>query len=143
MQTTTRTRKSARKTHCTCCLIPACNLPLAEALDAGEAMLTIIPDRSDLPVSSYTVKRLADMEGRTLGFRLTRLAEYIINRKVYDIDVSQSWGWACHCPDAQFQGRECKHCRSLRACLAANGIEISAPKPVPAPVPTVCTFDDP
>jgi hypothetical protein len=143
MQTTTRTRKPARETHGTCRLIPACNLPLADALNAGEATLTIIPDRSDLPVSSYTVQRLADKEGRTLGFRLTRLAEYIVDSKIYDIDVATSYGWLCDCPDAQFQNRECKHCRSLRACLKAAGVEVSAPKPVPAPVPTVCTFDDP
>jgi hypothetical protein len=141
MQTTTRTRKPARETHGTSRLIPACNLPLAEALDEGEAMLTIIPDRPDLPVSSYTVQRLADKEGRTLGFRLTRLAEYIIDRKVYDIDITQAWGWTCDCPDAMFQGRACKHSRSLRACLKAADIEVSSPKP--APVPTVCTFDDP
>jgi hypothetical protein len=143
MQTTTRTRKPARETHGTCRLIPACYLPLTDSLDAGEAMLTITPDRSDLPVSSYTVQRLADKEGRTLGFRLTRLAEYIIDRKVYDIDVTTSYGWLCDCPDAQFQGRECKHCRSLRASLKAAGIEVAAPKPVPAPAPSVCEFDDP
>jgi hypothetical protein len=55
-------------------------------------MLTITPDRSDLPVSSYTVLRLTDKEGRALGFRLTRLAEYIVDRKTYDIDVSTSYG---------------------------------------------------
>jgi hypothetical protein len=122
MQTTTRTRKPARETHGTCRLIPACNLPLAEALDAGEAMLTILPDRKDVPATSYTVKRLADDEGRTLGFRLTRLAEYIVDRKVYDIDVTTSYGWLCDCPDAQFQNRECRHCRSQhRRCSRLAG----------------------
>jgi hypothetical protein len=80
MTTTTRTRKPARETHGTCRLIPACDLPLPEALDAGEAMLTIHPDRKDVPATGYTVRRLADKEGRTLGFRLIRLAEFIIDR---------------------------------------------------------------
>jgi hypothetical protein len=129
MTTTATTRKPTRETHGTCRLIPACNLPLPEALDAGEAMLTITPARSDLPVSSYTVLRLQDKAGRTLGFRLTRLAEYIVDKKVYDVDVTSSYGWTCDCPDAQFQSRPCKHCRALKAGLTAAGIALSEPKP--------------
>jgi hypothetical protein len=139
MQTTTR--KPARETHGTTRLIPTGNLSLTEALDAGEAMLLITPDRG-FP-TSYTVKRLADKGGRTIGFRLTKLTAYILDRKLYDIDITTSYGWLCDCPDAQFQNRECKHCRSLRASLKAAGIEVSAPKPVPAPAPSVCEFDNP
>src|SRR5215472_13488845 len=86
MTTTTRARKPARETHGTCRLVPACNLPLAEALDAGEAMLTILPERGE--PTSYTVLRLADEDGRTIGFRLTRLTQFIVDRKLYDIDVT-------------------------------------------------------
>jgi hypothetical protein len=120
-------RKPARETHGTCWLIPACNLPLSEALDAGEAMLTIIPERGE--PTSYTVLRLADEGGRTLGFRLTRLAAYIVDRKLYDIDVTGGYGWCCDCADAQFRGNgTCKHTRSLMAALAKNGISVATPK---------------
>ncbi len=138
--TATKTRKPARETHGTCRLVPACNLPLPAALDAGEALLSIIPERGE--PTSYTVLRLSDPDGQTVGFRLTRLAAFIVDRKVYDIDVTPGYGWQCDCPDAQFQNRECKHVRSLRAALAAAGITLPAPKRQ-QPAPCVVEFDDP
>lgn len=135
---TNRTRKPARETHGICRLIPACNLPLADALDAGEALLSINPERG--AAANYTVQRLADGDGRTAGFRLTKLAWYIVDRKVYDIDVTPGYGWQCDCPDAQFQNRECKHVHSIRAALAAAGIAVATPQRRQAePV----AFDDP
>jgi hypothetical protein len=140
--TATRTRKPARETHGTCRLIPACNLPLPAALDAGEAMLSIIPERGE--PTNYLVQRLSDPDGETVGFRLTRLAAFIVDRKVYDIDVTPGYGWQCDCPDAQFQNRECKHCKSLRACLTRHSILVpapkrqqAAPKPEAKPLPPV------
>jgi hypothetical protein len=121
-----RTRKPARETHGTCRLIPACNLPLPAALDAGEAMLSIIPEHGE--PTNYLVQRLADPDGQTVGFRLLRLAAYIVDRKLYDIDVTGGFGLRCDCPDCEFRSRECKHIRSLRAALAAAGITIPAPK---------------
>jgi hypothetical protein len=133
--TKTKTRKPARETHGTCRLIPACELTLAEALDAGEAMLSIVPERGE--PTNYTVLRFADKDGSTVGYRLTRLTAFIVDRKVYDIDVTPGYGWQCDCPDAQFQNRECKHCKSLRACLTRSGISIATPKPEAKPAPQV------
>jgi hypothetical protein len=120
-----RTRKPARETHGTCRLIPACNLPLPAALDAGEAMLSILPEVGE--PTSYTVLRLSDPDGRTVGFRLTRLAAFIVDRRLYDIDVTPGYGWQCDCPDAQFRSWECKHVHALRAALTRAGITIAAP----------------
>ena len=116
LTTTPKTRKPARETHGTCRLVATGNLTLAAALDAGEAMLTISPDRGG--PTNYTVQRLTDNDGQTAGYRLTKLTPFIIDRKVYDIDVTSGFGWQCDCPDAEFQSRECKHARSLRAALA-------------------------
>ncbi len=123
---TTNPMKQDTVRHGTCRLDPACNLPLADALDAGEAMLTIYPERGD--AANYTVQRLRDADGGTVGFRLTRLAWYIVDRKVYDIDVTPGYGWQCDCPDAQYRSQECKHVRSLRAALTQAGIDVPAPK---------------
>jgi hypothetical protein len=123
---TPKTRKPARITHGTCRLAPTGNRTLAAALDSGDALLTITPETGR--PTNYTVLRLADHDGRTVGFRLTKLTPYIVDRKIYDIDVTPGYGWQCDCPDAQFQGRECKHCHALRAALAKNGIKIAAPQ---------------
>lgn len=120
-----KTRKPARETHGVCRLSPACNLPLPQALDAGEAVLTLRPERGDS--TSYQVQRLADPDGCTVGFRLMKLTWYIVDRKFYDIDVTGR-DWLCDCPDAQFQNRECKHCHALRAALKAAGIEVVKPQ---------------
>jgi hypothetical protein len=123
---TPKSRKPARETHGVCRLCPACNLTLPQALDAGEVVLSIIPERGN--PANYVVKCLADPDGATVGFRLMKLAWYIVDRKVYDIDVTPGYGWQCDCPDAEFQGRECKHVRSLRAALANAGIQIAKPQ---------------
>jgi hypothetical protein len=122
-------RKPARETHGTCRLLQP------EALDTGDALLVLYPERGQ--PTSYTVLRLADKSGRTLGYRLTLLADFIMDRKIYDVDISQPWGWTCDCPDAQFRSRECKHVRALRCALKAAGISsVQKPetKPQPAPV---------
>jgi hypothetical protein len=139
MTTATQTR-STTLTHGTCRLIPACALPLPQAIDAGEAMLTLYPTNGK--PASYLVQRLADPDGGTVGFRLTRLAAYIVDRKVYDIDVTPGYGWQCDCPDAQYHGHACKHVRALRAALAHAGL-VAAPPQRQGPVPPVCAFDDP
>src|SRR5262245_60131695 len=123
---TRQTRKPARDTHGTCRLIPACNLPLPAALDAGEAMLSILPE--DGAPTNYLVQRLADPDGHAVGFRLLKLAWCLADRELYDIDIATGFGWLCDCPDAQFRSRECKHARSLRSALAKAGITVSAPK---------------
>jgi hypothetical protein len=121
-----KTRKPARVTHGTCRLAATGNLTLAAALDSGDALLTLTPENGK--PTNYTVQRLADGDGRTVGFRVTRLTQFIVDRKVYDIDVTPGYGWQCDCPDAEFQSRECKHVRALRAALATNGITIAAPQ---------------
>jgi hypothetical protein len=131
---TRRTRKPARVAHGTYNLISTGNLPLTAALDSGDAMLTIHPETGKS--ANYTVKRLTDGDEKTVGFRVTKLTPYIVDRKAYEIDISPESGWQCDCPDAQFQNRECKHVRSLRAVLAKKGITIAAPqrqhlKPMP------------
>jgi hypothetical protein len=123
------TRKPARETHGTCRLL------YPESLDTGDALLVIYPERGQ--PTSYTVLRLADKNGPTLGFRLTRLADYLVDRKVYDVDISQPWGWTCDCPDAQFRSRECKHVRALRCALKAAGVSATQkPEPQPQPAPS-------
>jgi hypothetical protein len=137
MTTTTKPRQSVKPasvTHGTCRLVAAGQLPLSEALDSGEAMLTITPEHGE--PSSYTVQRLADSDGRTVGFRLTRLAWLIADRKLYDIDTTAAFGWQCDCPDAQFRNRECKHVHALRNALARNGVAVPFPqKQQPAALP--------
>jgi hypothetical protein len=129
-KTKTKTRKASQTTG-TCKLIATGGLSLADALDSGNALLAIYPEKGE--ASSYTVERLGD-KGRVTGYRLTRLAEYIVDRKTYDVCVTEPWGWTCDCPDAQFRSRECKHARSLRAALNAAGIT-STQKPEPQPQP--------
>jgi hypothetical protein len=119
MTTATKTRKPARQTHGSCFLQATGNRTLTQALDSGDAMLTLHTDKA---VTNYLVQRLADPDGETVGFRLLKLAPYIVDRKLYDIDLTQSYGWQCDCPDALFQNRECKHVRSLRAALAKNAV---------------------
>jgi len=138
--TVTRTRKPARVTHGACRLAATGNLTLAAALDSGDALLTITPETGK--PTNYTVLRLADGDGHTVGFRMTKLTPYILDRKEYDIDVTPGYGWQCDCPDAQFQNRECKHVHALRAALARNGITVAAPQRQQVNVdPT--EFDDP
>ncbi|MHB1426706.1 MAG: hypothetical protein ACYC3I_26405 [Gemmataceae bacterium] len=83
--TATRTRKSARVTHGKCFLRSAGNRTLTQALDSDGALLTLHTDKG---ATNYTVQRLTDPDGATVGFRLTRLTAYIVDRKVYDIDVT-------------------------------------------------------
>ncbi len=126
MVTATKSRKSvkpARETHGTCYLKATGNLTLEQALDSGDALLTVHTDRC----TNYTVLRLSDPDGETVGYRLMKLTDYIIDRVVYDIDVCCGKDWLCDCPDATYQQRECKHVRALRAALASNGIVIPAP----------------
>ncbi len=142
MTTATNAPQSTQTTarHGTCRLIPTGNLSLADALESGDAMLAIYPERGE--AANYTVQRLADADGRTVGFRLTRLAWYIVDRKLYDIDVTPGFGWRCDCPDAQYRSHECKHVRSLRAALAQAGIDVPQPqRQEPAADPM--EFDDP
>ncbi|MHB1426564.1 MAG: hypothetical protein ACYC3I_25670 [Gemmataceae bacterium] len=136
--TTTKTRKTARVTHGKCFLRGTGNRTLAQSLDSDGALLTLHTDKG---ATNYTVQRLTDPDGATVGFRLTRLTAYIVDRKVYDIDVTLGYGWQCDCPDAQYQNRECKHVRSLRAALAHAGIPVAAPRQQPARVDD--DFDNP
>lgn len=129
---TTATRKPARETHGTCRLTAACPLALPAALDAGEALLIITPERGD--PTTYTVLRLADKDGRTVGYRLTRLAWFVVDRKVYDIDLAGGFGPSCDCPDAQFRSRECKHVRCLLAALKHAGVRVEVSRPAAPPV---------
>lgn len=131
MGTITRTRsprKPAKETHGKA-FISTGNLTIQEALDRGELLLTLHTDTC----TNYLVQRLSDPDGETVGFRMMKLTDYIVDRKVYDIDVCCGKDWLCDCPDAQFQNRECKHVRSLRAALASNGITVGTPKPEPKP----------
>jgi hypothetical protein len=101
------------QTHGVCFLKATGSLTLEQALDRGEALLTIHTERA----TNYLVLRLTDPDGDTVGYRMVKLADFIVDRKVYDIDVTMGYGWQCDCPDAVYQSRECKHCRSLRAAL--------------------------
>ncbi len=121
---TRKTRKPALEAHGTCYLKATGNLALEQALDSGNALLTVHTERC----TNYLVQRLTDPDGETVGFRLMKLTDYIVDRKVYDIDVNPGYGWQCDCPDALYQNRECKHVRALRAALASNGNMVAAPK---------------
>lgn len=132
-------RKPARETHGTCYLTHHGYPTLERALDSGNALLTIHAQRC----TNYLVQRLSDPDGETVGYRLMKLTDYIVDRKIYDIDITLGYGWQCDCPDAVSQDRECKHVRSLRAALAANGIAIHAPKPEAKPVGCCFACDKP
>ncbi len=121
MTTLTKTRKtakSARETHGTCYLKATGKLTLEQALNSGDALLTVHTERA----TNYLVQRLTDPDGETVGFRLMKLADYIVDRKLYDIDITPGYGWQCDCPDAQFRNHECKHVRALRAALTQNEV---------------------
>jgi hypothetical protein len=120
---THKTRQPARETHGTCYLKATGNLTLQQALDSGDALLTIHTERC----TNYTVQRLADPDGETVGFRLIKLTDYIVDRQIYDIELAGK-ELRCDCPDATFQERCCKHARALRAALAGNGINLNAPQ---------------
>jgi hypothetical protein len=127
MVTATKSHKSvkpARRTHGTCYLIATGNRTLEQALDSGDALLTVHTDRC----TNYLVQRLIDSDGETVDYRLMKLTDYIVDRNVYDIDVTLGKDWLCDCPDAQFRNHECKHVRALREALASNAIVISAPQ---------------
>jgi hypothetical protein len=123
--TATRTnRKPAREAHGKCFLKPTGNKTLEQALDSGDALLSVHTERC----TNYLVQRLTDHDGETVGFRMMKLTDFIVDRKVYDIDVTLGKDWVCDCPDATFQNRACKHARALRAALASNGIIPNAPQ---------------
>jgi hypothetical protein len=127
MAMATKSRKSvkpAHETHGICYLKATGKLNLEQALDSGDALLTVHTDRC----SNYLVQRLTDPDGETVGFRMMKLTDYIVDRKLYDIDITLGRDWLCDCPDAQFRNHECKHVRALRAALASNGIVIRAPQ---------------
>ena len=90
---------------------------LAAALEAGDALLTVHNGNC----TNYTVRRLTDQDGETIGYQLTKLTDYIVDRKVYDIEVTGN-GMRCNCPDATFKRHECKHVRALRAALTRHGL---------------------
>jgi hypothetical protein len=117
--------KPARETHGTCYLKATGNLTLQQALDSGDALLSL---HTDDGCTNYLVQRLTDPEGETVGYRMMKLTDFIVDRQVYDIDISSGFGWICDCADCQFRNRECKHIRSLRAALTQNGITLPAPK---------------
>jgi hypothetical protein len=116
-------RKPAREAHGKCYLKATGNLTLQQALESGDALLTIHTERC----TNYTVQRLADPDGETVGFQLVKLTDYIVDRQIYDIELAGK-ELRCDCPDATFQSRECKHARALRASLAGNGINLNAPQ---------------
>jgi hypothetical protein len=99
-------RKPAREAHGKCFLKPTGNRTLEQALDSGDALLTVHTERC----TNYTVQRLADPDGETVGFRLVKLTDYIVDRQIYDIELAGK-ELRCDCPDATFQNRECKHAR--------------------------------
>jgi hypothetical protein len=73
--TATKTnRKPAREARGTCYLKATGNLTLQQALDSGDALLTIHTERC----TNYTVQRLADPDGETVGFRLVKLTDYMV-----------------------------------------------------------------
>jgi hypothetical protein len=79
-------RKPARVTHGTCRLAPTNGLTLDASLESGDALLTITPETGK--PTNYTVLRLSDSDGRIVGFRLTKLTQFIIDQKTYDVDVT-------------------------------------------------------
>jgi hypothetical protein len=133
MATATRqTRKPARVTSGTCSIKATGNRTLEQALESGDALLTLHTHTC----TNYTVQRLSDPDGDTVGYRLMKLTDYIVDQQCYDLEVT-GYGLVCDCPDATFQQRECKHARALRAALVKNGITISAPQrqnPAPTPI---------
>jgi hypothetical protein len=86
---TRKTRKPARETHGKCFLKPTGNKTLEQALDSGDALLTLHTDCC----TNYTVQRLTDPDGETVGFRMMKLTDFIVDRKVYDIDVCCGPHW--------------------------------------------------
>ena len=139
MTATRKPRKPARETHGTRYLKATGKLMLEQALDSGNSLLSVHTERS----TNYVVQRLSDPDGETVGFRMMKLTDFIVDRKVHDIDVCCGKDWLCDCPDAQFQSRECKHVRALRAALASNGITVSTPKLQPALQSADMEFDNP
>lgn len=82
--------------------------------------------------TEYDLGAFLDNDGTIHGFGLAKDDD-----EVYAIDVTPGYGWQCDCPDAQFRGRECKHCKAVRAALKQVGIEVATPKrqqPAPQPV---------
>jgi hypothetical protein len=106
--------KPARETNGTCFLTSG-RLTLAEALDKGEALLTLHTSTC----TNYTVLRLSDPDGETVGYRLVKLTDYIVDRQVYDIDIVGK-DLVCDCPDACYRDRACKHARALKAVLTRH-----------------------
>src|SRR5262245_59594783 len=86
-------------------------------------LLELTLDRKD---TAYAVHRLFT-DGKVAGFRVHAWdpEEYKKDPRMYDINVTVD-PWHCSCPDYLFrreykQREGCKHCRSLRAALAAIG----------------------
>jgi hypothetical protein len=95
--------------------------PTATQLERGNALLMIVADGKVPQV--YTVKRLPDSEGRTVGYRLAKVAAKI-DEQPYDIDITIE-PWSCDCPDATWNNARlngCKHVCGLRAALKAAGL---------------------
>jgi len=71
--------------------------------------------------TEYDVQAFLEGE-RIVGFGLAKDDD-----EIYSIALTQ-FGWECSCPDANWNNRDCKHARALRAALAAVGITLAMPK---------------
>ncbi len=107
------------ETHGSCRLSAFDGMTISEALDKNNASLVIRPERG--ASSAYDVQRLYDDDGCVIGFRLTKRTQFIVDRKVYDIDVTRGYERQCDCPSAEYSGKTCKHVRALQQALARCG----------------------
>lgn len=104
----------------------------------GRFAIAVQTSRGKFLTTEYDVAAILDAAGEVLGFGLAK-----DNDDVHTVDFSPWYGPTCTCGDSEFRGRECKHIGAIRAAMHEAGITIPAPKPSPAPVSTVCEFDDP
>jgi hypothetical protein len=110
--------REQKQTHGTCFLSSG-KLTLPEALDKGEALLSM---HTAAGCTNYLIKRYSDPDGETVGYGLTKLTQFIADRVVYDIDLVGK-DFVCDCPASTFNpSGPCKHARALKNALTRHNL---------------------
>jgi hypothetical protein len=68
--------------------------------------------------------------GKVVGFGLAKDDD-----EIYSIGITR-YGWECDCPDANWNNRECKHAKAVRAALSRLGIDV--PSALKQEAPALC-----
>jgi len=124
MTTATRTRKPRTKPARTLHLYPGAPALLEMTIGADTFAYWLAPLPADFGAAFEVRKLLAD------------------GGDVYHVHLDDQGHHSCDCAGGSYCGH-CKHLSAVLALVKCGKLTLPARKPVPAPEPLVCTFDDP